>query len=113
MRMRLCCLTLVGFFLCAVAFAQTPLAPAPGRRVVTVSAASAHGNEPSIAVNPNNTSQVVAAFQPATIAYSTDGAQTFTTAELPPVEGDRKSTRLNSSHPSISYAVFCLKKKKK
>src|SRR5438876_12251868 len=25
--------------------------------------------------------------------------------------GDRKSTRLNSSHPSISYAVFCLKKK--
>src|SRR5689334_24560742 len=31
---------------------------------------------------------------------------------LPP-PGDRKSTRLNSSHSSISYAVFCLKKKKK
>src|SRR6267143_5617333 len=29
-----------------------------------------------------------------------------------PVTGDRKSTRLNSSHSSISYAVFCLKKKK-
>src|SRR5690242_21412277 len=29
------------------------------------------------------------------------------------VEEDRKSTRLNSSHMSISYAVFCLKKKKK
>src|SRR2546427_8341580 len=28
-------------------------------------------------------------------------------------EGDRKSTRLNSSHSQISYAVFCLKKKKK
>src|SRR5438309_8438498 len=28
-------------------------------------------------------------------------------------EIDRKSTRLNSSHSSISYAVFCLKKKKK
>src|SRR5256886_12230699 len=27
-------------------------------------------------------------------------------------EGDRKSTRLNSSHSQISYAVFCLKKKK-
>src|SRR5690348_18128600 len=26
-------------------------------------------------------------------------------------DSDRKSTRLNSSHPSISYAVFCLKKK--
>src|SRR2546430_10167888 len=28
------------------------------------------------------------------------------------VEADRKSTRLNSSHSQISYAVFCLKKKK-
>src|SRR5690348_18215640 len=27
---------------------------------------------------------------------------------LPYCSGDRKSTRLNSSHPSISYAVFCL-----
>src|SRR3712207_8790262 len=32
------------------------------------------------------------------------------TAERPP---DRKSTRLNSSHANISYAVFCLKKKKR
>src|SRR5690348_17822970 len=31
----------------------------------------------------------------------------------PRTASDRKSTRLNSSHPSISYAVFCLKKKKK
>src|SRR2546427_1151033 len=31
----------------------------------------------------------------------------------PVVEVDRKSTRLNSSHSQISYAVFCLKKKKK
>src|SRR3712207_6893733 len=29
------------------------------------------------------------------------------------VTADRKSTRLNSSHANISYAVFCLKKKKK
>src|SRR6266481_7897765 len=40
------------------------------------------------------------------------------TASLPPryeavPGGDRKSTRLNSSHSSTSYAVFCLKKKKK
>src|SRR5437879_9119788 len=41
-------------------------------------------------------------------------------AQLPPVapeaavhREDRKSTRLNSSHRCISYAVFCLKKKKK
>src|SRR2546421_6672227 len=31
----------------------------------------------------------------------------------PSMPGDRKSTRLNSSHDQISYAVFCLKKKKK
>src|SRR2546427_6294133 len=31
----------------------------------------------------------------------------------PGAAGDRKSTRLNSSHSQISYAVFCLKKKKK
>src|SRR3712207_8620281 len=32
-------------------------------------------------------------------------------SEMAPAE-DRKSTRLNSSHANISYAVFCLKKKK-
>src|SRR2546427_4821609 len=32
--------------------------------------------------------------------------------ETPMGERDRKSTRLNSSHSQISYAVFCLKKKK-
>src|SRR3989449_7379175 len=35
-----------------------------------------------------------------------------TTVNLPDTVGDRKSTRLNSSHGYISYAVFCLKKKK-
>src|SRR2546427_4788058 len=34
-------------------------------------------------------------------------------AELSQLRPDRKSTRLNSSHSQISYAVFCLKKKKK
>src|SRR5690348_18215523 len=34
------------------------------------------------------------------------------TTDLDVTLEDRKSTRLNSSHPSISYAVFCLKKKK-
>src|SRR3712207_8159920 len=32
---------------------------------------------------------------------------------VPVVTTDRKSTRLNSSHANISYAVFCLKKKKR
>jgi hypothetical protein len=75
---------------CTATLAQTaPLPPAPARHIVTVSPANSRGSEPSIAVNPNNLAQVVAAFQPATIAYSTDGAQTFATAELPAVEGWR------------------------
>src|SRR6266516_6354062 len=38
--------------------------------------------------------------------------KTFADKDLPVIE-DRKSTRLNSSHRTSSYAVFCLKKKKK
>src|SRR5699024_1537554 len=47
--------------------------------------------------------------------FSEDIKQTFVsengTTFILPVKLDRKSTRLNSSHVSISYAVFCLKKK--
>src|SRR6202000_3513241 len=39
------------------------------------------------------------------------GAAPALAAAVGPAHRDRKSTRLNSSHPSISYAVFCLKKK--
>src|SRR2546430_8233452 len=38
---------------------------------------------------------------------------TLNFVEADEIQGDRKSTRLNSSHSQISYAVFCLKKKKK
>src|SRR5438034_8771151 len=54
---------------------------------------------------------------------SSDARASTVSAPLEPVRnathratsprGDRKSTRLNSSHTVISYAVFCLKKKKK
>src|SRR2546421_3963107 len=42
----------------------------------------------------------------------TEGAVVITTATRILRPSDRKSTRLNSSHDQISYAVFCLKKKK-
>jgi hypothetical protein len=67
----------------------TPLPPAPGRHLTRLASASNRANEPSIAVNPGNPSQVVVASQPATIAYSNDSGQTFTVADLPPVEGWR------------------------
>src|SRR5207253_9645292 len=42
----------------------------------------------------------------------TGTALRFAPIAIDQVQGDRKSTRLNSSHVAISYAVFCLKKKK-
>src|SRR2546427_1508527 len=46
-------------------------------------------------------------------AIEPDADQDREVQELLAQGGDRKSTRLNSSHSQISYAVFCLKKKKK
>src|SRR2546427_2994909 len=46
-------------------------------------------------------------------AGAATGAGVRTAAGAGAATGDRKSTRLNSSHSQISYAVFCLKKKKK
>src|SRR5690625_5886165 len=49
------------------------------------------------------------------ITFTTDAEYNTDIAFLPKISFglDRKSTRLNSSHVAISYAVFCLKKKKK
>src|SRR5690242_20816616 len=49
--------------------------------------------------------------RPSQVAPRGNGCPSWSGIVLIP--GDRKSTRLNSSHMSISYAVFCLKKKKK
>src|SRR5947209_16525920 len=46
-------------------------------------------------------------------AVRTSSAQEKPARPGAPAFSDRKSTRLNSSHANISYAVFCLKKKKK
>src|SRR5438874_9772368 len=57
------------------------------------------------------------AFTDSWVVESIDPARFETNLEPPVAEAwlkiDRKSTRLNSSHVEISYAVFCLKKKKK
>src|SRR5690625_7050708 len=45
------------------------------------------------------------------VACTMDLVPNAAVVEVPPNQ-DRKSTRLNSSHVAISYAVFCLKKKK-
>src|SRR5205814_10582062 len=58
-----------------------------------------------------NCNMLKTAASPANIPTSAPRA--FTPRSKVPSRKDRKSTRLNSSHLGISYAVFCLKKKKK
>src|SRR5580693_10144629 len=50
---------------------------------------------------------------PILLATTTVWLMAYRTGAWSSLLRDRKSTRLNSSHSSISYAVFCLKKKKK
>src|SRR5438094_7219997 len=50
--------------------------------------------------------------QALSVRCPTCGARPGEKCELSTTGGDRKSTRLNSSHRTISYAVFCLKKKR-
>src|SRR5512146_2780284 len=88
--MRLATVFLTCCFAAGFAAAQSTLPRAPGAHIVAVSPPDSFGNEPSIAVNPNDSRQVVAAFQRATVAYSRDGGVTFTPAELPPVPGWRE-----------------------
>src|SRR3712207_7256030 len=47
------------------------------------------------------------------VAHRPDDGEVVGDEEVGQAEVDRKSTRLNSSHANISYAVFCLKKKNK
>src|SRR3712207_6898963 len=63
----------------------------------SLSRASATGS-PCVAANPTT---------------KRSGYLSATALRMSAVGSDRKSTRLNSSHANISYAVFCLKKKKK
>src|SRR5690242_4932731 len=85
----------------------------PGRHCIACANSLTSGREPS---TPSTV--------PTQIIWSEGGARrdslpfliarisgAFSSVSASPI--DRKSTRLNSSHMSISYAVFCLKKKKK
>jgi hypothetical protein len=83
------------------------LPPAPSAHVVNISPPAVRANEPSIAVNPNNPNQVVAVFQPAGVAYSTDGAQTFKLADLPAVPGWRAGGDVSTTFDNQGHAYLC------
>src|SRR5438477_9617977 len=62
----------------------------------------------SVAPTIEPVAKITAEFAPVSACAAANSAVIFATGSI---VGDRKSTRLNSSHMSISYAVFCLKKK--
>src|SRR5437868_2200153 len=85
-----------------------------GKHILLVAQKSAAKDEPS-AEDLYDIGSVATVLQmlklpDGTVKVLVEGTQR---ARIVSVEEDRKSTRLNSSHVSISYAVFCLKKKKK
>jgi len=102
-----------------VALALTPafaaaqrLSPAPGTHVVQVTPEAGYFNEPSIAVNPRNPQQIVAAYQvPAHIAYSPDAGRTW--SEVPgiapknyKISGDVSITYDVHGHAILCYIAF-------
>ena len=96
---------ITGVVAIGIVFGQA-LPPAPGMHIVTISQPERRGNEPSIAVNPNNPNQVVAVFQSATVAYSTDGARTFAQAELPVVPGWREGGDVSATFDNKGHAFL-------
>src|SRR2546429_6750780 len=71
---------------------------------------TAGSSAPTAASAPGSLSDPLCTNPGTQTALNCSGAQA---ANYPTFPRDRKSTRLNSSHGYISYAVFCLKKKKK
>src|SRR3712207_8957207 len=68
-------------------------------------------NGERFALNPDLVERVEG--HPDTVVFLVDGTKYIVSESVDEVlVEDRKSTRLNSSHANISYAVFCLKKKK-
>jgi hypothetical protein len=110
-RLRHAFAAVLPFCLSALLAAQQ-LATAPAAHVITVTADPGYFNEPSIAVNPRNPQQVVAAYQvPAHIAYSRDSGATWT--EVPgiapknyKISGDVSVTYDTQGHAILCYIAF-------
>lgn len=101
----------------AAAFAPLPLraqdlAPAPGARIVQLTPDAGYFTEPSIAINPRNPLQIVAAYQDnAHVAFSSDGGIQWVTPPgiAPPnyrVSGDVSVTYDHRGHAILTYMAF-------
>src|SRR5207248_10701042 len=91
-------------------FPYTTLFRSPGSRESLLQA-RADGANVHIVYSPLDAVQFAEAHPDREIVFFAVGFETTAPATALAVHQDRKSTRLNSSHRTISYAVFCLKKK--
>ena len=96
----------------SILLAAQQLPPAPGARVTSLTPDPGYFNEPSIAVNPRNPQQVVAAYQvPAHISYSHDGGATWNhVSAIAPkdykISGDVSVTFDAHGHAILCYIAF-------
>src|ERR1700722_2777613 len=84
------------------------LLPAPGRRVVTLTANPGSFNGPSVAINPANPQQLVAAFgSKVTVGYSTDGGEHWALSEGTAPDGYRGTGDVSVTYDRQGHAILC------
>ena len=98
----------VLLFLYSAFLPAQQLSPAPGVQVVSLTPEPGYFNEPSIAVNPRNPQQVVAAYQvPAHIAYSEDAGSTWSQAPGVSPKNYKISGDVSVTYDAHGHAVLC------
>jgi BNR/Asp-box repeat len=91
-----------------LARAQQALSAPPGAKVVTLSPRAGFFNEPSIAINPKNPNQVVAAFQsPAKASYSDDGGAHWQLASGTSPANYAVSGDVSITYDILGHAILC------
>src|SRR5579864_8756559 len=95
-------------FVSSVLAAAQQLGPAPGARLITLTPEPGYFNEPSIAVNPRNPRQVVAAFQvPAHIAWSENAGESWTQAAAVAPKDYKISGDVSVTYDAHGHAILC------
>jgi hypothetical protein len=88
--------------------AEPPLPQPPHTQVVAVTPTPGMYSEPSIAINPTNPQQLIAAYQVnASIAYSADAGKTWTTAENTAPDDYRRSGDVSVAYDRQGHAFLC------
>jgi hypothetical protein len=106
-RLRRAILAVFLFGFSAVLAAQQ-LGPAPGARLISLTPEPGYFNEPSIAVNPHNPQQLVAAYQvPAQIAYSEDAGSTWNIVPGIAPKNYKISGDVSVTYDAHGHAILC------